>query len=99
MSDSTAIFIKILLEIIKEQESVIGPLAWIEAGKVAGLQIIDLQKNEIAISGNDPKNVVNSLVERYERLFGRASREVCRDAVASIIADLAPSDIPSSLVA
>ena len=82
--------------IIKEQALVIGPLAWSEAGKVQGLQIVDSKKGEVAISG-DEKEVVNKLVGQFDRLFGQASHEVCRQAVASLIASLSPAEIPSSL--
>ena len=87
----------IATKIIKEQELVIGPLAWSEAGKVQGLQI-DRTHREIAMNNGDPKDVVNRLVAQYERLFGRASREVCRDAVAGMLADLPVAQIPSSLL-
>ncbi|MDB5189981.1 MAG: hypothetical protein JWN49_307 [Parcubacteria group bacterium] len=90
---------QIATRIIKEQELIIGPIAWQEAEKVQGLTLVDRDTAEIAASNSDPKEVVNQLVGRYERLFGRASREACRDAVASILAELSPGDVPSSLVA
>jgi len=85
-------------KIIKEQELVIGPLAWTEAGKVSGLSVVDKKKWQVELKNGDPKEVVNRLVAQYERLFGRASHEVCKDAVAGLLADLAPSEIPSSLL-
>lgn len=81
--------------IIKEQELIIGPIAWYEARKVSGLNI-DPSNNSVSSSG-DAKEAINSLVAQYERLFGRASREVCRDAAAPFLASLSPSEIPSSL--
>jgi hypothetical protein len=90
-------FDQIATKIIQEQELVIGPLAWKEAEKVLGLRV-DPAHHEVALSGGDPKDVVNRLVGQYERLFGRASHEVCRDAAAGMIAGLAPADIPSSLL-
>ncbi len=86
------------VRIIKEQELIIGPIAWSEARHVPGLQIPEGQSSAVTIEG-DGRAVIDSLVGQYERLFGRASREACRDAVASIIADLSPSEIPSSLAA
>lgn len=83
-------------KIIREQERIIGPLAWTEAGKVQGLNIVDTVRGEVSIKGN-PKEVVDRLVSRYERLFGRASHEVCKDAARGIIAELPPTDVPSSL--
>ena len=84
-------------KIIEGQELVIGPLAWTEAGKVQGLQV-NRSRNEAILSNGDPKETVNRLVAQYERLFGRASHEVSRDAVASMLANLPSSDIPSSLL-
>jgi hypothetical protein len=46
-----------------------------------------------------PKAAVDRLVAQYERLFGRASHEVCREAVASIIAKMSVAEVPSSLLA
>jgi hypothetical protein len=89
-------FENITTRIIKEQELVIGPLAWSEAGKVPGLQI-DKSKGEVTVQAPDPKTVIDQLVARYERLFGRASEEVCREAAAPLLAGLMPADIPSSL--
>jgi len=88
---------QIAIKIIKEQELVIGPLAWDEAKKVEGLNVIDQIKGELELKNGDPKAVIDRLVGQYERLFGRASHEVCREAVTAIIADLPASDIPSSL--
>ena len=90
---------KIALQIIREQAIIIGPLAWSEARKVNGLKIINSASGEVSVESEKPKEVVDSLVEQYERLFGRASHEVCREAVASIIRDLAPADVPASLAA
>ena len=87
----------IAAKIIKEQELVIGPLAWSEAGKVQGLQIS--ASHEVTIQNGDPKAAVDRLVAQYERLFGRASQEVCREAVASLIASLPRSEVPASLLA
>ncbi|MDO8590796.1 MAG: hypothetical protein Q7R65_02345 [bacterium] len=82
--------------IIQEQELVIGPLAWAEAGKVQGLRV-DRTRHEAILTNGDPKEAVNRLVAQYERLFGRASHEVCREAVRGMLASLTPSEIPSSL--
>ena len=89
------IFAKIAEKIIKEQELIIGPLAWDEAKKVEGL-VVSNQLAEVTIEG-DKKQVIDSLVARYDRLFGRASHEVSRDAAAALLADLLPIDIPVSL--
>ena len=89
---------QIVIKIIREQELIVGPLAWSEAGKVRGLRITNSSKGEVTFDNGDQKEVINRLVSQYDRLFGRASHEVCREAVVSLIADLQPSEVPSSLM-
>lgn len=89
------VFLQIPLRIIKEQELVIGPIAWDEANKVTGL-VIDPAHASVSFSG-DEKDIINRLVAQYERIFGKASHEVCREAVRDLIAEMAPEEIPSSL--
>ncbi len=86
---------QIPIRIIKEQELIIGPLAWDEARKVSGL-IIDQSRSSVSFAGNE-KEIINHLVEQYEKLFGRASHEVCKEAVQDLIAEMPPDEIPSSL--
>jgi len=88
-------FPQIVLRIIKEQESVIGPLAWDEAGKVSGLTI-NQSHDSVSFLGDD-KDIINRLVAQYERIFGKASHEVCKEAVQDIIAEMSSDQIPSSL--
>ncbi len=91
-----AILDAVATKIVKEQGLVIGPLAWSEAGKVQGLTV-NAQKGEVVISGGDPKSTVDRLVAQYERLFGRASHEVCKDAAEELIKNLPQTDVPMSL--
>lgn len=75
-----------------------GPMAWYEAGKVKGLNIKDKEKGLVIIDQNTDGNlVVDNLVDRFGQLFGRAGREVCKEAVGSLIAELKPSQIPNTL--
>ena len=93
--NALAQFPQIVLRIIKEQESVIGPLAWSEAEKVSGL-IINQSHNEISFSGDD-KDIINRLVSQYERIFGKASHELCKEAVQDLLAEMPQEEVPSSL--
>ncbi len=93
--DTLIQFPLIAKRIIKEQELVIGPLAWSEASKVPGLSI-DPSHNSVSIAG-DSKSIIDKLVAQYERIFGKASHEVCREAVHDIIAEMPPEEVPSSL--
>ena len=88
-------FSQIPMRIIHEQELIIGPLAWDEAMKVSGLAI-DQSHSSVSFTG-DEKDVINRLVAQYERLFGRASHEVCKEAVQDLIAELSPEEVPDSL--
>ncbi len=89
-------FPQIALRIIKAQELIIGPLAWEEAKGVAGFHIMNQVKEEVSFDG-DAREVLNRLVTQYEHLFGRASHEVCREAVHDIVAKMPEADVPSSL--
>ena len=86
---------QIATKIIKEQELIIGPVAWQEAGRVTGMQI-NRAAGSVSIQNGNPI-VVDQLIERYEHLFGRASREASKEAVVSLVAELSPTEIPSSL--
>lgn len=88
---------QIATKIIHEQELIIGPVAWSQARKVVGINFTDEKSGNVTIEKANGKLVIDGLVSQFEHLFGLASREVCRDAVASLIADMEPSDIPSSL--
>lgn len=81
--------------IIKEQETIMGPVAWEQASRVSGLRI-DIQTHAVSIEGNS-KEVLEKLVAQYERLFGPASREVCRDAVRPLLAQVSPDEVPAVL--
>ena len=96
LQQELSIFDQISIRIIKEQELVIGPVAWEEAKKVSGFHIIDQDKGEVTFDG-DPKEVLNRLVAQYSRLFGQVSKEVCREAVQDLVAELPKADVPDSL--
>ncbi|HEY4526956.1 MAG TPA: hypothetical protein VJK53_03880 [Candidatus Paceibacterota bacterium] len=74
-------------------------MAWAEAQKVNGLSIVNRGTGEVNVESADPKGVIDRLVAQYERLFGRASHEVCIEAAASLIKGLSPAEVPASLLA
>lgn len=90
-----SIYDQFAANIIKEQESIIGPVAWEQAGKVSGLRV-DIQAHSVNIEGNS-KEVLEKLVAQYENLFGPASREVCRDAVRPLLSQVSEEEVPSVL--
>ena len=87
----------IALRIIKEQELVIGPLAWSEARKVQGIKVVNAKNGDVRLENGDQMGIVDNLVAQYEKLFGRASHEVCKEAVADLVASFPKEDIPMSL--
>jgi hypothetical protein len=86
---------QIVEKIIKEQEAIIGPIAVEQARKVEGLEVVS--DSDVKIVGN-VKEVLTNLVAQYEKLFGKASVEVCREAVRGMIAQAPKDQIPQILV-
>lgn len=86
---------KIAEKIIEGQEEIIGPLAVEQAQKVPGLSV-DWDKHEVTIQG-DQKEVIDRLVQRYSRIFGPASIEVCRNAARQLATQVPAADLPKTL--
>lgn len=89
------IFGKLVEKIIVEQENIIGPLALEQAQSVPGLAV-DMKKHKVEFQG-DKKRILEALVKKYENLFGRASVEVCKDAVKNLITQIPPDQLPQVL--
>ena len=89
------IFGQLAERIIKEQESIIGPVALEQAQKVPGLKV-DLQKHEVQFEGNQ-KDVIEKLVEKYKEIFGQASVEVCKEAARTLLSGFPKENIPPLL--
>lgn len=81
-------------KIIKEQQTIIGPIALDQAKKVVGLQIGEV--DDIKITGNK-KEVLGNLVNQYAKLFGQASVEVCKEAFSSMADKIPASEVPDIL--
>ena len=80
MADST-VYSKIATLIVRAQFNVIGPLAFDQAKQVEGVVIGT--ENSVVVQANG-KETVEKLVKQFERLFGQASLEVCKDAVREL---------------
>ena len=93
---TTTLFDQIFVSIIKEQELVIGPLAWEEAKKVSGLTVVNQEAGEVSFQG-DGKEILSRLVAQYSRLFGKVSEQVCKEAAQSLLVELPPDQIPDTL--
>lgn len=85
---------QIVSQIIKDQEDIIGPIALEQAKKINGLTITSL--DNITISG-DAKDVLSNLVDQYSKLFGKASIEVCKEAMRDSKSTLKPEEVPEIL--
>lgn len=96
ISEELEVFQKISIRIIKEQELIIGPIAWEEARKVHGFRIADGAGDVVSFE-DDPREVLDRLVTQFSKLFGQVSREVCKDSVQDLLAELPLADVPSSL--
>ena len=82
--------------IVSEQQTIIGPMAIDEANKVAGLKVsVDLR--DISVSG-EAKVVLKSLVGQYQKLFGQASVEACKESIKQILPQIPRQEIPEFLV-
>lgn len=93
---SADIFSDFAEKIIKEQEGIIGPIAYEQAAKVAGLSI-DASTHAVKLTG-DKKQILENLVKQYELLFGRVSIEICKEAVRGVISSAPADQVPQILL-
>lgn len=89
------IFAILAEKIISEQEIIIGPVALEQAQKVPGLKV-NWERHEVSLEGNK-KKILENLVKQYEELFGRASIEVCREAISKYSTKIPKNQLPSAL--
>lgn len=89
------VYEQIVERIIKQQESIIGPVAVEQAEHVHNLKV-DWGKKDVQVSGDGAK-VVDELVEQYKELFGKISVEVCKEAAGSLINKLPEGKLPKTL--
>lgn len=87
-------FVLAISRIVKEQQSIIGPVALEQAKKVSGLQMVDLDNIKIV---GDKKQVLENLVKQYSKLFGQTSIEVCKEAFAASSNKIPQEQIPDIL--
>lgn len=87
-------FTLVVSKIIKEQQTIIGPLALEQAKKVQGLTV--KSADDIVVSG-DHKTILGNLVGQYAKVFGQASVQVCQDAFEQYQDKIPPQEIPEIL--
>jgi hypothetical protein len=88
------IFAAAIVKVIEEQKVIIGPLAVELARGVDGLEVPDTQHVNLK---KDGKQVLHDLVRVYSQLFGRASVEVCKDAITRVAPDLSSQELSEIL--
>lgn len=88
---------ELVKSIVQHQELVIGPLALEQANKVTGLSVSDGGDIKVAVTGSDTDKILTELVKKYEQLFGRASIEVCRDAIKEVKPPVPVDQLPQIL--
>lgn len=84
----------VIEEIIKVQQSIIGPIALDQARKVSGLTVDN--PDSMQLTGN-PQQVLGDLVKRYADFFGQASIEVCKDVIREIKPPVPVNELPDIL--
>lgn len=87
-------YVQAISRIIKEQQSIIGPIAIDQANKVTGLQVGGV--DDVKVTG-DKKEVLGNLVNQYSKLFGKASIEVCKEAFSAVADKIPQNDVPDIL--
>lgn len=89
------VYAQIVERIIKQQESIIGPIAVEQAEHVHNLKV-DWGKKDVQVSGDGAK-VIDDLVGQYKELFGKISVEVCREAAEPLMSKLPEGKLPKTL--
>ncbi len=82
------------IQIIKEQQAVIGPIAVDQAKRVPGLSVDTM--GDVKIIG-DGKETIAKLVGQYEKFFGEASVQVCKDAIKEVKPPIPNDELPEIL--
>jgi hypothetical protein len=80
--------------IIKEQQAIIGPVALDQAKKVKGLTLTSAE--DVKVTGGK-KQTLENLVKQFEKLFGQASIQVCKEAFQPFSDKIPIADIPDIL--
>src|SRR5438046_3023604 len=90
------IYNKILSRIVQEQENILGSLAWQIVEKTPGIIVKNKEAYDVRII-SEPRIVIDNLVYRCMRIFGSFARDVSKQAVGYILANIPKEDIPERL--
>jgi hypothetical protein len=89
------VYAQIVERIIKQQETIIGPVAVEQAMHIPNLEL-DWAHHKVTVKA-DGEKVIDKLVSQYKELFGKISVEVCREAAEPLIKNLPEGHLPKSL--
>jgi hypothetical protein len=89
------VYSEIAQRIIKQQETIIGPVAVEQAEQISNLSV-DWKNHKVAVKGDGAK-VIDELVKQYKKLFGQISVEVCKEAAEPLISKLQAGQLPKTL--
>jgi hypothetical protein len=89
------VYAEIVERIIRQQETIIGPVAVEQAAHIPNLEL-DWENHKVTVKA-DGANVVDRLVEQYKELFGKISVEVCREAAEPLMKKLPEGKLPKTL--
>jgi len=89
------VYSEIAQRIIKQQETIIGPVAIEQAMHVPNLDV-DWDNKKVTVKADGAK-VIDRLVGQYKRLFGNISVEVCREAAEPLMDKVPKEHMPKSL--
>ncbi|MBX4197143.1 hypothetical protein KW801_01125 [Candidatus Saccharibacteria bacterium] len=89
------VYSEIVERIIKQQETIIGPVAIEQAAHIPNLEL-DWENHKVTVKADGAK-VIDRLVQQYKELFGKISVEVCREAAEPLIKKLPEGQLPKSL--
>lgn len=89
--------VKLVEAIVLQQMEVIGPLAITQARKAHGITVSDQGRVTLIEKSLSMGDVLVNVVHLYERIFGKTSVELCRDAIRETKISLTATDLPEIL--
>lgn len=89
------VYTEMAQRIIKQQETIIGPVAIEQAEQIPNINV-DWKNHKVSVKG-DGKKAIDALVQQYKGLFGQTSVEVCKEAAGPLINKLQAGQLPKTL--
>lgn len=87
--------VTLIRAIVSGQKQIIGPMAVDQANHVEGLKIT--HSLETIETTGEADTILRSLIKEYEKLFGTASIEACKESVKKVLPSIQSNKIPEFL--